>query len=401
MALSVQDQRYLTPQQQDQIRNLTEMWNQAKTDEQRTSINVTANAIRQAAGYTGGTSGADFQVTDESLFGKNQAVTPVVDQGPEAPFIDPDNFSMRNIIQPIFDLANQGPPSLDDVMGSDYFKRMESSILARAGKTAETVEQRIVDQMVSRGMLSSSMTTEQISSAVADVFASAQTDITNLIPDLQKQQMELQENQIKNLLKVSDLALTEFQYRLDLTDREAKEAMERTKLRGYVDNEDAIILGVPPNTPSEEARKRAADIEDYLEKQRIQLSFAKQEIAFRRESDIEKAAAIQDIKDEGSGDEGKVTEADYKDVLQYTKGFNEMVGSDRYSLLNEGQKAEEIQNQLQVYEDLFDSDALSEYAYKQVLRTIQTTPEYKKDYVGYVEKMESFEALYPSNVIKR
>ena len=47
--------------------------------------------------------------------------------------------------------------------------------------------------------------------------------------------------------------------------------MDRVNLLGFVNNQDSITLGVPVGTLSENARKKAEDMEDYIRKQELDL----------------------------------------------------------------------------------------------------------------------------------
>lgn len=55
---------------------------------------------------------------------------------------------------------------------------------------------------------------------------------------------------------------------LDAKQTEIEMAMERTSMLGYVSNEDAAILGLPPGTPSEDARVREDEYQYWLKEQK-------------------------------------------------------------------------------------------------------------------------------------
>lgn len=54
-------------------------------------------------------------------------------------------------------------------------------------------------------------------------------------------------------------------------DREINRAWERTRVNGYVSNEDSIVLGVAAGTPSFEVQQREAEMKMWLEQQKVLL----------------------------------------------------------------------------------------------------------------------------------
>lgn len=53
--------------------------------------------------------------------------------------------------------------------------------------------------------------------------------------------------------------------------KEIDQAYERTKILGYVSNEDSVILGVPAGTPSFQVQEREAQMKQWIEQEKIRL----------------------------------------------------------------------------------------------------------------------------------
>lgn len=142
-----------------------------------------------------------------------------------------------------------------------------------------------------------------------------QIDMIGLLVDLDERDYARYKDKIDSALNNYQLELD--QYTLEIEDRKNKidEAAERTKMLGYVTNEDAVLLGVPPGTLSYEAMNRIADMNDWVIKQEKQLEFDKR--ALDAEFEFEsKIAAMKDVY-KPSGGSGSSTKKDEEENLSF------------------------------------------------------------------------------------
>lgn len=189
----------------------------------------------------------------------------------------------------------------------------------------QTASRRVMEELNARGILNSTITADNVSQVMAQ-----------LVPEYRRIAFDEYNQQVNNIMKRFDLlqGLTELDYRqykdwvdqnMDLAntnlnlakenlnlmykeierqeneelkkaqarESEVKKAWERTNIRGYVDNADALILGLPPGTLSQDARQRVERMEDFIYQEKIRTENNMKEIAARHRNTMSEISARQ------------------------------------------------------------------------------------------------------------
>lgn len=215
--------------------------------------------------------------------------------------------------------------------------------------------------------------------------------------DIAGTRLDVAKSNLENMYKVIDFKNTEEQKKIDAEKIAIEKAMNRTNLNGYVSNKDAIVLGVKPGTLSEAAQTRAAELKQYQEQKRIDISekkdimalehkYALQEISARQvatqENTAQKAAQKQAEKDPYSAatdDQrwwydyltgyylapdsryGKNPDEAYRAIASNPSGIKSQVGSGLYDLLLKqaaaiaGKVSNVVEKQPQTYQNVYSS----------------------------------------------
>ncbi|MDD5501358.1 MAG: peptidoglycan-binding domain-containing protein [Candidatus Omnitrophica bacterium] len=170
-----------------------------------------------------------------------------------------------------------------------------------AQQQAKRAAQMAAEYLNARGILASTITRDEVAKVYQDAML-------NVLPDLIAQAYNIRQDEIRNLFNVFQgyLGLSEeqtsrqrqaWEQQMDLweqqiaqQEREIERAWARTKTRGYVDNTDAAILGVPPGTMSYEARVAYDNLQAELTRIRAQGEETRrtQQLAYEREMTPEK-----------------------------------------------------------------------------------------------------------------
>lgn len=161
------------------------------------------------------------------------------------------------------------------------------------------------------------------------------------------------------------------QYRDTITDKQTaiSNAYERTRLLGYVSNEDAVVLGVAPGTPSFEVQERKAAMDEWLEQQKKSLEFYEEQLK------IDKKNAVGDFKPRSSGTGGSKGGDDFTPTQvssqrdKWVKAFEDDIDPD----LDTEDLANAISDYLDKLENDVNSGAISPDAYDQIISAIEKT----------------------------
>lgn len=197
------------------------------------------------------------------------------------------------------------------------------------------------------------------------------------------------------------------------------EAYDRTRMLGYVTNEDAELLGVEPGTPSFEVREREAEQQQWLEREKIKLENAKklaQEeaiiekelIDYKMEKEKEMMDYANSIAPSSSGRSGSYSTkarsggggggggssstpkndknpygyetwgsngypkgSEYTDRDNFTRAYDTLVSSKNFKNASKKGKYNLIKGVLDKYTSEFNGSRMSEWAYKMALRHIK------------------------------
>lgn len=170
---------------------------------------------------------------------------------------------------------------------------------------------------------------------------------------------------------------------LELKSQQFGDALERTKLAGFVSNEDALTLGVAPGTPSFEVQQDTREKQNWIFQEQAKLKNEKEllNIKFEQEKKLishREATSGSSSKPKASG----YSKAQTTENRKLVSGFNKNIKTEDYLTMNDGQKMEYIETILnQIAEDLASGYYTEEEAEK-VLKPIMESEEYLK-YFGY------------------
>jgi len=165
--------------------------------------------------------------------------------------------------------------------------------------------------------------------------------------------------------------------KLELKEKEITDAIRRTELNGTVSNSDALILGVVPGTLSQSAKTRAAEYQEWLDKQKVELENAK------LEADYQKQLAAKYSKPKssaGSATEGtvKLTSTERSKVNTEVKAYNTVISSDKYKQSTAAQQKKIIEDYVEKIRTYYEEGSITENAAITILDEIINSEEYNR-----------------------
>lgn len=407
--LSQWDLDNLNPDEQSQIIKYKDLWNSDPS--QRDSANAAANAIRAKYGYSGAVDGSQYIPVDTF----QPPTAPDIPQY-QSPYQDQINDifnQMQNqrpyespyeklINQQISQIVNRPQFSYDPESDAAYQAFRERALRAgdkayadnlgglsamtggRANSWAGTVASQARNQYVLQAEEAVIQFEERAYGRyrdetqdmynLLDVLNSQDSiaysryrdqigdtkDLADMVLRLEERDFEQFKYSSENQWRVFETEYNAYKDSLDFKRDKISEAIDRTNMLGYVNNQDSIILGVPTGTLSQSARERAETMEDYISKSKIDLDneFKKMEksheydlkiIKAREESDIRtmNASAKLSKSSSGSGRSGNLKAAEVKHVQTEYDKVVALVESDDWRKLNEGQRWKKLQSTLE------------------------------------------------------
>ena len=335
MALSQWDMKYLNADQQAEVLNYQNQW--ASDPNQRDSLHSVVEGIRGQAGYSGGVDGSQYIPIE--------TYTP-----PTAPAIGDFNSSMSGEWAGIIDKMKNPEPAPDYYMNlmnqqlSDIMNRPKfeynadedpayQAFLQRAGRAGDKAYAdnlggmsamtggrpnswagTVASQARNAYTLQAQEAVIQFEDRAYSRYQNETQDMYNLLGALgaaddreySRYRDGVQDNKdfADMIFKLEDREFEQFKFKTDQNWRvfdyeyqsynnalsfkkdKISEAIDRTNLQGFVNNTDAITLGVPVGTLSQSARERAAQMEDYITKQELDINNFRKEMEIRHEFDL-------------------------------------------------------------------------------------------------------------------
>lgn len=277
MALSTFDMLNMKPDDQKKITMATDMWNQAKTQEEKDSWHNYAESIRASYGYSG-----DTKTNFNSGSGYTQTGFAIPRLGDYSQTENGLKYSQK-FDEILSQIDNREPFTWNPETDEGY-----QAFMGQVTRMAEkTFNDTIAGASVGTGGRPNSWAGTVASQSMGDMLmqgASQMQSFKEMAYQMYKDEGQLDFQKLEALMSIDNTMYARFvdQYNSEVNvynsaieqkERDIQNALNRTELAGYVSNADALILGVPVGTLSMEARQRAWDMEDYLAKAKIDLAY--------------------------------------------------------------------------------------------------------------------------------
>lgn len=338
--LSQWDLQFLTPDEQQQVIDYKKQWGNDPT--QRDSIHTFVEGIRGKYGYSGGSDGSQYIPIDTWK-------PPTAPEIPEykSPYEDMaiDLFSQAqnrpSYVSPYEDLINQAMSDLINRPKFSYNPDTDvayQAFLQRAGRAGDKAYAdnlgglsamtggrpnswagTVASQARNEYMLQAQEAVIQFEDRAYSRYRDETSDMYNFVnllntqdeiaysryrdeigdsKDLFNMVMQLGDRDFEQFKNMTENTWRRFEYEynaytdsLSFKNNEINKAMDRVNLLGFVNNQDSITLGVPVGTLSENARKRAEDMEEYIRKQELDLEDFKKRTDYKYQTDLKLIAA--------------------------------------------------------------------------------------------------------------
>lgn len=448
MALSQWDLKYLNPQEQAEVLDYQNQW--ASNPNQQGSVHNVAETIRARYGYSGGADGSQY-IPIETY---KPPTAPTMDSW-ESPYRDDIKELMDSVrnqeaySSPYEDLLNQTlsqivnrpkfqyNPDEDaayqafrqralaagDKAYADNLGGMSAMTGGRPNSWAGTVASQARNQYVAQA----EEAVIQFEDRAYSRYKDEGTEMYNLLNALNtqdatayqryrdsigdKQQLadmllrledsdfEKYKFQVDQNWKRFDVEYQSYNNALEFKRNQIAEAIDRTNLQGFVNNQDAVILGVPSGTLSQSARERAEAMEDYIAKQQLDIEQYKKE----KEIDFDFDKRLIQLKESystsgggggsSSGSSGNVASGGFipnntetNRVNSEYKKFTDLIEGDNFKRMTREQKYNAIAD---LREEVVASAKSNLYGKNSVdiasliLGKIQSSNAYKQYYINY------------------
>jgi hypothetical protein len=196
---------------------------------------------------------------------------------------------------------------------------------------------------------------------------------------------------IENKFTTYNAEMDQWGKALEIKSQNFSDALERTKLNGFVSNEDALVLDVAPGTPSFEAQQEAREKQTWIEQEKMKLENEKELLGIKFEQEkklINPRAATSGGSGGASEDKPSgYSKAQATEYRKAAKDFTKFIKSeewngdpdDPYSKgMNNGQKMEYIESILnQIYADVA-AGYYTEAEAEKVLKPIMDSETYQE-----------------------
>lgn len=229
--------------------------------------------------------------------------------------------------------------------GFNYDPSQDTALQMAAEYAANTT----MENMISSGILNSSMTAERVARVVSELIPQYEqlaytrwTDGLSQLASTAQLVMNYDSQQFEYWKDAKDREFQEKQFEYQKEQNELENAWKRVDELGYVDNEAATILGVPAGTLSGEARLAKEEREFELAKMREQLQIQyendKALYELRTELDKEYASYTQSLANGTGNSSGSSSSNGYTSLSAYQGIINnrwaeqDLVNEDKYTL---------------------------------------------------------------------
>lgn len=362
--LSIYDETLLNPAQQEKIKKLTK--EAENNPESINQVHQVVEKIRNTAGYSGGADGSQYiplnnestpevpDIPNFSGFGSmpdfeweggnyqgniQEMLNQIRNQTDEGFTYDPQN-----------DVAYQSFKNQMVRMGDRAYQNDLASASSRTGGVASSWSQSVAGQSRNQYLQKATDAIPQFrNQALAEYKAELDSKFSMLDAYQKQYNFEYQEalneyeSKVKSYLDDIDMAqqvynneIKQYNQQLEQNLTEIEQAWERTRVRGYVSNQDSAVLGLPAGTLSEDARKRSEELEDYIWKQEEDLKQYKKKL--QAEIDAEKQMLqweLNNLPSSGGSGGGVMTAEEQQIFTNSEKKHIQEWTSDFYDNMNE------------------------------------------------------------------
>jgi len=217
----------------------------------------------------------------------------------------------------------------------------------------------------------------QYRDSIGDVYKQADLLLTLDDRDFNRYKMD-----IENKFTTYNAEMDQWGKALEIKSQNFSDALERTKLNGFVSNEDALVLDVAPGTPSFEAQQEAREKQTWIEQEKMKLENEKELLGIKFEQEkklINQRAATSGGSGGGSEDKPSgYSKAQATEYRKAAKEFTKFIETDEYIMMNNGQKMEYIESILnQIYADVA-AEYYTEAEAEKVLKPIMDSETYQE-----------------------
>lgn len=238
--------------------------------------------------------------------------------------VDPFSYDPAN------DPAFQAYMDLYEAKGQTAFNNQLGAMAGASGgqvsSWASSAASQAQNSYIAQGMSAAPQFMGAAYQRYRDSIGDMQNNLNNLIAMDDREFQQYQQG-IENDFNTYNAQMDQYAKSLEFKSSQFQDALERTKLAGYVSNEDAIILGVNPGTPSFEATKAAQDKQTWLEQTAIELKNEKELLAIKFNQEKQLISA--------RGSSSSANEGDYNKYMgkvdSFMKGYDDFIYGDKYS----------------------------------------------------------------------
>ena len=457
--LSQWDVKHFTPEEQQYALRIKEQW--GVDPNQNASLHSALEAVRGKYNYSGGVDGSQFLPTDMYNAPKTPVIAPY--ESPRQGEIDALWDKVKNppkyesqyedlIAQSISDIRNRPKfeydPETDpafqafkasagraaDKAFADNLGGLSAMTGGRANSWAGTVasnaranmlmqaEEAVIhfeDRAYSRykdetadmyNFVNLLQSQDQIMyNRFRDTIGDSK-DLFNMVMQLDERDYRNYKDMADNEWKVFDAEYNKFKDTLTMKKDKITEAINRTDMTGFVNNEDSITLGVPVGTLSQGARERAEDMKDYVTKLELDLEQEKKLMAERHSYDVKlnnmRSSSRSSSSGGGrSGNNNSLTDEDGNIIIPTNvsmkdkerrdnkiKEIEDYIQSKEYKALHQTKK---YNYWYSLEKNLISDMRVGGYGengawtIKGVMDKIEITPEFKNDYIGWGKHLDT------------
>lgn len=365
MTLSIYDKQYLSADDQKKMKEYGQNYSKDPT-----AYHQFAEDLRAKYGYSGGADGSGYTKVSPTA----PQVTPY-----KSPYTDQINDVLSSIqsqkkfsYNPYADESYQAYLQQQQQLGQTAFNNQLGAVSATTGGRTNSWSQSVASQAQNAYNQQAAAAMPQFEQMAYNRYQDQNQQMyqkLDAIMQLDEQEYRRYQDQVEMDYKNFEIEYGQFKDAIDQKRTELADAYDRTKLQGYVSNEDAVILGVAPGTLSSEVARFKREKDFQLEQMDKELEQRKEmkayEVAQEKQLINLRAAnekSVAKYKSTLSGEE-KTTKppsknkliAQARDIIQKKIEENGLEGSRNWLKANEIDIIEDIgreeYNQLKKYID--------------------------------------------------
>lgn len=388
------DDMYLNDDDKKQMLDLKNQFSAADS-EHSDSFHNAAEQIRAKYDYSGGPDGSQYVYLGgggpdipkidpyESTYGDQ--IDAAIDK-----YINMDKFSYDPTQDPAFQSYLKNAMDLGEGAYQDNIASISSATGGRPNSYAAIVAANAKNKFLKDAQ---DMVFQFEDRAYAKYMdeKTGELDLARFLMDVDINAYNRYNDTVNRALEKYSMELEKYAFDLDQKRKKFEEAWDRTQLTTYVSNEDALILGVPPGTPSIAAQERAEDyrywglMQDRMVKNEKEL--AEHQIALQEASAARIAAANEKAEEDAKKDleDDILTTAQIKKINDFVSDFEKMVTDNDWEKMTEELQYTKIGNYITLlhsYAIASDND-VTETIVMNVLDAISDEPE-MEEYREYI-----------------